>query len=118
MRLAPLLLLAACGLPEDDFVDGTIQETCRLLVTCPTEGEGFLEFESESDCRGFLRLFGAGSAGEGCDYSARAAKTCLDAFEAMTCEEYLSGADRPSVCDDVYTGDCEWTQPADTSTDT
>lgn len=122
--LSLTILSTACGgLNEDDFIDGYLSETCRLLVECADEDDIIL-FESESDCIGLMTLMGAGSIGSGCEYDKKIGKSCLSYFEAQTCDTMENIDDTPPECEGVYTGECSFTGEgedtggvADTDTD-
>jgi hypothetical protein len=112
-------LVGCGGLSEDDFIDGYLAETCRLSTECAEEDD-FSMFESTDDCITFMKLFGGSSIGNGCEYSAKDAKTCMTYLEGLTCEtasELLTGDSMPAECTGAYTGECSFTgegQQADT----
>jgi hypothetical protein len=105
------ILATACGgLDEDDFIDGWLNEACRLAVDCADEDD-FMLFESQSDCVTFMKIFGGSSIGSGCEYDAKIAKTCLSYLESQTCSDIESAGDDgvPSACEGVYVGECDFT---------
>jgi hypothetical protein len=103
------LLATACGgVNEEDFLDGYLGETCRILVDCADEDD-FILFESQSDCVALMSLMGAGSIGDGCEYDKKIGQSCLNFLENQTCDSVDTLDDIPPECTGVYTGECQFT---------
>ena len=81
-------VLSGCGsLAEEDFYDGYVTEICRLYE-CDEDYE-------MDDCEGTMRGYADGAAAYygNCTYDPKAAKECLNAIKAETCDSYLANSE-------------------------
>ena len=110
--LIPLTLMIACAPSEDKFEAETIAITCEKTFECTAEEDiaaaqemGFWPLGSDADeCVQILTEAGNeetdDTASTGLVYNKEYAKDCLDAMDAMSCEDFSSGL--PAACEDVY----------------
>ena len=107
--------MIACAPSEDKFEAETIAITCEKTFECTAEEDiaaaqemGFWPLGSDADeCVQILTEADDeetdetdDTAGAGLVYNKEYAKECLDAMDAMSCEDFSSGL--PAACEDVY----------------
>ena len=98
-----LLLQTACGIPRDEYGGLLWDIACERVFSCYDaellETLGGVYGEDMEACQALDDDQEFGLV-EGCTYDARVARDCLDALEAMDCEEYTNGG-YPTLCDGV-----------------
>lgn len=108
----PMVLMIACAPSEDKFEAETIAITCEKTFECTAEEDieaaqemGFWPLGSDAEeCIQILTEAGEedtdDTASTDLVYNKEYAKDCLDAMDAMSCEDFSSGL--PAACEDVY----------------
>ena len=98
--------MTACGLSEDAYADGVIEKSCYLWIECFELADLELlgwDWESEQDCVDWMNDNSSDdTTTEDCTYDAGVAQECLDAYEAIECDDFTSGTYDVGVCQDVY----------------
>jgi hypothetical protein len=105
MKRLPFLLalgtLVGCGYDYETFGDDMLQTSCDKMEEC----EFFTDYFTYDDC---LALGDAEDTGgevwECADYDSGAAKECVDAWAAVSCDDFLTGTGL-EICDDVCSND-------------
>ncbi|MBN1334454.1 MAG: hypothetical protein JXB39_00680 [Deltaproteobacteria bacterium] len=104
MQRLPLLAfvcLAACGYSYERFEQDKTEAMCYKMEECEwLEGLGW----TLQEC---LNQTGSDQADACVDYDSAAARDCVDAIEAATCEDYAADVGLDAcydVCRDVDTG--------------
>jgi hypothetical protein len=109
VRFNPLwlsVLLPACGLSEDNFLDKFANKSCDLYFDCEDELEYDLKWDDKGECVEFFEGITQEQGDEAdCEYDEDAAHDCLAAIDDMECSDLDDGDSIPE-CEDVYTGDC------------
>lgn len=96
------VLLAGCGMSPEQFNEESADLYCKTAVDC--EDELGISFDSEQDCKAFLKGFGS-VAVESCDYDGKLASDCISDLKKADCAALAEG---PKSCDKVFSGpDCE-----------
>ena len=106
ISMAVLALCAVgCGsdspMTEETFVNGYIDITCDKMVECLgaalMEAEGF--GEDAGECAVILAAQGSDTGSNTCggEWDAGMASTCLDEYEALSCDEIMGG-ETPDAC--------------------
>jgi len=90
-----VLLLAACGLTEDNFPQRRAEVYCpRYLECAPQDTLDALGVATVDDC---VALQTSGQATtEDCAFDARAAQDCLDVIEEVSCEDLVAQQNMPA----------------------
>jgi hypothetical protein len=98
MTLPPLLLallaLAACATPADSYTEDRSAAQCAVFARCDQLGD--LGFRDEAACTAALVADGTYACRDTLD--AAAARVCLHALEAASCDELAGGAYDLSTC--------------------
>jgi hypothetical protein len=109
VKFNPLLLsvlLPACGLSEENFIEKAARKSCEAVFECAEEEDIDPKFDDEEECREFIEGLAQPQGDEAdCEYDGGAARDCLDAYDEMDCDDVMGGTSPPE-CDDVYTGEC------------
>jgi hypothetical protein len=101
-----ILLLSACGLSEDKFIEKTAKKSCEMLFKCAEEEDIDPKFDDEGECREFIEGLAQPQGDEAdCEYDGGAARDCLSAYDDMDCDDLFEGTS-PAECDDVYSDEC------------
>ena len=86
------------GPSEDEFAEEFAKVYCAKMFECFDSMAGKM-YEDEEACRETMEGDGKPSEKEDdCDYDSKAADDCLDAFDAMECDDLKTG-DIPPECD-------------------
>ena len=96
--------LAGCGMSEEDFSAEFTDVSCAKMVECfDAAALEFLGFTTEEECVDLYTSDGTdtGTSDDSCDFDSAKAQDCLDAYEAVTCEELTGGTADLSACDDL-----------------
>ncbi len=96
--VALMLLAAACGYAEADYVIDEAEAACVFTVECYPGLHDTVE-----DC---VTVTQTVAPAAGCSFDSDAAKECVEGLEAMACPEEGAAPAFPAACDAVYT-DCE-----------
>ncbi len=84
-------LAAGCGLSEDDYANGVADAACSLTIDCSDEATlEALGWATVDDCLNADSGDGGDTVAD-CTYDAAAAQTCLDEWNALTCDDYPAG---------------------------
>jgi hypothetical protein len=107
--LISLSFLVACGggMSEDQFTDEMIGVTCDKVFECTTaeeiEAVGWFFGANSAECEALFEgaevVEDTGATVE-CDFDSDAARTCVDAMEALSCEDWAAGT-FPASCEEV-----------------
>jgi hypothetical protein len=106
LLLAPVLLstvLAGCGMSEEDFSTQSIEITCQKFVECfDAEAIALLGFTNEEECIDlYTTAAEEAETDDSCEFDGSKGQDCLDAWEAVTCEDMNAGTYDVSACDDL-----------------
>lgn len=93
--VAVVLLTAACGYAETDYVIDEAEAACMFTVECYP---GL--YDSVEDC---VIVNQNVAPAAGCSFDSDAAKECVEGVEAMACPEEGAAPAFPAACDAVYT---------------
>ena len=102
------LLVAGCGsLTEEEFAESFWDTTCDLMFECTSAEEieaagAFWMFGEDAAACKALTDEGEGTedTGDTCEFDAEAASTCLDEYQALTCDDLTAGT-TPDTCSTV-----------------
>ena len=104
MKKTNLLLLSSLiatgcggGVSEDDLGKEAAKSVCAKMFEC-NEAMVSKVYEDEAACQDALSGDYEPGAEDDCDYDSKAADDCLDAFDALSCDELKAGT-TPSECD-------------------
>ena len=87
------------GVSEDDFGKEAAKSICAKMFEC-NEAMMSKVYADEAACEDALSAdMDPGAKTDDCNYDAGAADDCLDAFDAMSCDDVKAG-NMPSECDD------------------
>ncbi len=102
--LTLLVLLTACGVSEEEFLEEYVAASCDVLVDCEDAGISFVD---ATGCRTTYEGFVEADTDD-CDYDPKAARKCLREMAEPTCKVLTS--DRRGQCAQVYSGtvECVW----------
>jgi hypothetical protein len=105
MKRLPFLLAIAtivgCGYDYDTFGDDMLQTSCDKMEEC----EFFTDYFTYEDCLALGDVEDTGGEEWVCeDYDSGAAKECVDAWAAVSCDDFLTGTGL-EICDDVCSND-------------
>lgn len=115
--LAPLALVAACGLAEVDFVDEYTLKVCEHDLTCGDAAQQRFEgVLSVDDCVELTKA-SVYAWGNGCRYRGSQATQCVADLDTLTCPGSGGLAPIPSSCEQVYVN-CEDVEDTGTGSDT
>ena len=95
------LIATGCGggVSEDKFGEEAAKSICAKMFEC-NEAMISKVYEDEAACQDALSGdYEPGAKTDDCDYDAKAADDCLDAFDAMSCDDVKAGT-VPSECDE------------------
>lgn len=97
------VMLAACGPTEEQFLIDYTNLVCAHTIQCGDPAEltfdGILSVET---CKGY-KISEIQAWGDGCKFTAPAAKQCVEELGLLTCSTDGLGT-IPSVCGSVYAG--------------
>jgi hypothetical protein len=93
--LALVLLAAACGYAETDYVVEEAEAACVFTVECYPGLH-----DSVDDC---IVVSQTVAPAAGCSFDSAAAQECVEGIEAMACPEEGAAPSFPAACDAVYT---------------
>ncbi len=94
------LIATGCGggVSEDEFGEEAAKSICAKMFEC-NEAMVSKVYEDEAACQDALSGDYEPGGEDDCDYDASAADDCLDAFDAMECDDLKAG-NVPSECDE------------------
>jgi hypothetical protein len=101
LLLLSSLIATGCGggVSEDDFGAEAAKSICAKMFECFDESVITKMYEDEAACEDALSGdYEPGAKTDNCDYDSSAAGDCLDAFDAMSCDDLKSG-NTPPECD-------------------
>ena len=106
MLFAPVLLttlLAGCGLSEEDFTSQSIEISCSKTFECyDSTITDLLPYTTEEDCIAyFTDAADQTEADETCEFDSSKGQECLDAWDAVTCDEMADNSYDISACTDL-----------------
>ena len=96
------LIATGCGggVSEDEFGEEAAKSICAKMFECLDESVVTKMYADEEACQEALSSdYDPGAKTDDCDYDSKAADDCLDAFDAMSCDDLKAGT-MPSECDE------------------
>ncbi len=86
------ILLPACKVSEDKFIEEAAQSICSKWFECAEEEDLEMMWDDEGECREFIEGENQPEGDEAdCEYDAKAADDCLDAYDEMDCDDVMEG---------------------------
>jgi len=101
-HLLPIVLLAACGVPEADFVAEYTLKVCEHDLECGDPAQQRFEGVLTVDDCVDQTEFSVVAWGRGCRYRGGQATQCLADLDTLSCPGQGGLAPIPSSCEQVY----------------
>lgn len=98
-----LPFLVGCGWSWDRYIEEKQQATCQMLVDC--EYADIYGWSTVDDCLTAQQSSADAAADSECaDYDGGAAKKCVEAYLALSCEDFPAGTSQIDDCNQVCPG--------------
>jgi hypothetical protein len=103
LLLLSSLIATGCGggVSEDEFAAEFAKSYCAKMFECMDQKAlDFMGWDDEEACRQAMDGDGkGGDKSDDCNYDSKAADDCLDAFDALSCDDLKSGTTTLPECD-------------------
>ena len=89
------------GVSENDFGKEAAKSICAKMFECLDKSVLNKMYADEAACQDALSAdYDPGAKNADCNYDSKAAGDCLDAFDAMTCDDLKAGNTTLPECDE------------------